>query len=99
MADQRRLAVHEAFRGHDFAAEVLDDRLMPQAHAKNRNFSGKSADHRERESGVFGPAGPWRNNQMRRRNLSGRVDIRFIVATNLDLGTEHEKCLDEVVGE
>src|SRR6202171_701889 len=48
MGDGRELAVHHAPRTDDAPAERLADRLVPEAHAENRNFAREPLHHRHR---------------------------------------------------
>ena len=97
--DQRSLAMHQPARAHDLAAECLDDGLMPEADSEHRDRPGERANHLDRYAGIMRRARPRRNAQMSRRERTRLPDADLVVALHLDLCTEHEKRLHEVVGE
>jgi hypothetical protein len=91
--------MHQSRRAHDVAAEVLHQRLVAKADAQYRQGPLEGRDHLERYAGVFGPAGPWRYDEMRCIELPRCVYADRIVALHEHLGTERAKCLHQVVGE
>ena len=50
VTNRRGLAVHQAVGADDFAAEVVADRLVPEADAEDGLFSGKRVDDAKRHT-------------------------------------------------
>src|SRR5690606_20505404 len=93
------LAVHHLPGTHHPAAEWLADALVAEADAEQRNPAGKMADGGDRDTRVIGRAGPWRDDDLLRRQ---RLDLRegeLIVAVHPHVGAQLTEILHHVVGE
>ena len=95
------LAVHQPAGADDLRPERLADRLVPQAHAQQRNLPGKALDARHGNAGLVGRAGAGRNDQVRRPPGLDLLQRDLVVAVDLQLQRRVELAqpLHEVVGE
>src|SRR5437867_6405696 len=97
--DGRGLAVHDARRAHDRAAEGGADRLMAEADAEDRQAAGGALDQRHRDAGLARRAGTRRDDDRVGTERLDLVESDGVVAPHVDLGAELAEVLDEVVGE
>ena len=96
--DLRRLAMHHLPRAHDFPAERLADRLVPEANAEQGYLAGKLADQRERDTRLVWCAWPRRQDHPLRFHGHGLGDGNFIVAKHAHVLAKLAQVLHEVVG-
>ncbi len=91
--------MHEPRRTHDLAAECLADRLMTEADAEDRHFSGERADQGDEDAGLRGCFGPGR--QHRGGGFEGKHvgDAQRIVPIDDWLFPQLAEVLNQVVGE
>src|SRR3984957_8109956 len=93
------LAVHQARGAHDFPAEHFHQGLVAETYAEDRNAPGERLDHAHRNAGVARRAGSGRNDQMRMLLRERLLDRDGVVAVYVDVRTQHQKGLHQVVGE
>ena len=91
-----RLAVHEALRRDDPAAERLRDGLVSEAHAENRNLPRERLHRRERDARGVGVAGSGRDHEPVRIHRRDSRDVDLVVPHDLRLHAEPLDRLDEV---
>ena len=87
MVDQAGLAVEEASRRADLAAERLDDGLVTEADAECRRRRSETADHVERGARLLRPAGARRDHEVRRAHRLGLVRRNLVVSPHHDGAT------------
>ena len=97
--DRADLAVHDALRAHDAAAECFANRLMAEADAENRVFARELAQHVERDARVLRVARSWRQANALGVELRDFVQRDFVVAIGPYVFAELAEVLDQVVGE
>src|SRR5690349_2224198 len=97
--DLRGLAVHDARRAHDAAAEHLTDALVTEADAEDRNLAGEPMDDIHRDAGFVRRARTRRDRDRVGRLRGDRLERDGVVALDGDVGTQLAEILREVVGE
>ena len=97
--DLGSLAVHEIGRTHHIATHRLANRLMPQAHAQDRDVGLKSVDHREAHTSFGGRARAGREHNGVRRHCRDFIEGDLVVAHDGDVCAEFAQEVDEIVGE
>ena len=98
MEHRAGLAMHDLARPYHVTAKRLADGLMAQAYAQDRQLAGEIADGFKRDARFGRRARAWRNHDTLRIQGGNFGDGQFIVAHDLDLGTELAKVLHNVVG-
>ena len=93
------LAVHEARRAHDLAAERRADRLVAEADAEDRQLAGEGLDRGDAHARLGRRARARRQDQRRRRQGSDAGDVDLVVAEHLHVGAELAEVLHQVEGE
>src|SRR5271156_1822516 len=96
---RRSLAVHQAIRAHDLAAERLADTLQAEAHAENRNLVRHLAQESQRDAGLGGSARSRRDDDRIGTQRANAGDFDGVVALDRDVGAELAEVLHDVVGE
>src|SRR6185503_14787492 len=96
--DTRGLTVHHLLRTDHLAAERLADRLMPEAHAEDRNASRQPLDCFERDAGLVRRARAGRENNVRRVESFNLVDLELVVADHAHVRAQLAEVLHEVEG-
>ena len=95
----RGFSVHESSGSDDIAAEMLSDRLMAKADAKNRLFAGERFDHRNADARFVGRARSGGYENAAWVESLGFFDGDFVVAIDALLDPQCTEILHEVVGE
>src|SRR4029077_14153540 len=96
--DTAGLAVHYFTRTNHTPAKRRSDRLMAQAHTKNRNFAGEALDQRNADSRFLRRAWPGRNHDALRPHFVDFVERDAAVAAHFELLPHLTKVLREVIG-
>src|SRR5262249_9104851 len=91
--------MHESRRAHDFSAEDFTDRLVSQAHAKNRRRFVEIPNDVLGDAGVYRRSRSGRNDDARGFESLDFFDSDLVVAMNAQLLSQLAKVLHEVVGE
>src|SRR3569623_1116998 len=99
MVEGRGLAAHHLTRVHYSAAEGLTDTLVAETHAKQRNFSGITADDVERHARLVGRTWARRDHDMVGSEAPDLIDADLIIAVHAHIGAELAQILHQVVGE
>src|SRR5690348_3507966 len=99
MLDFRQFAMNRDRGAHDFAAERLADRLMPEADTEDRDARRGRSNQVETDAGLVRRARAGREHNG--VGLGGDDGFRrhFVVAMHLDLGPELTEIVHEVEGE
>src|SRR6185503_12114462 len=84
---------------NDLAPEGLADRLVPEADAQDRDFSGERLDERHRNSRLVWRARPRGHDNLRRLEFFDALERDLVVAVHLHLLAEFAQVLHQVVGE
>ena len=88
MRDERSLAMHQP-AAHDLSAEMLADRLVPQAHAQQRQARiGAGRNQIEADAGLVRCAGAGRKNDSRRVQGKRLVHTEHVIASDLNLAAQ-----------
>src|SRR4051794_23091552 len=99
VGDRRRLAMHREV-ADDGAAEGLGERLVAQADAERRDAGlGKPLDDLEADARLVRGARAGRDDDAVGPSLEQLVDVRGVVAHDVELAPQLAQVLDEVVGE
>ena len=72
---------------------------MAQTYAENGYASGERLDHAHRDSGILRGPGTRRNDQVGVILRQACIDGDGVVAMHVDLGSQHQEGLHQVVGE
>src|SRR5665213_3921052 len=95
----RNLAMHRFRRAHDPAAIHLADRLVTEAHAKDRHAAVCGLDEVETDPGFVGRAGTGRQHDGLRLQRQRTGGGQFVIALYDDVGPQLSQIMEEVVGE
>ena len=95
----RGFSVHESSGSDDIAAEMLSDRLVAKADAKNRLFAGERFDHRNAHARFVGRARSGGNENAAWVERLGFFDGDFVVAIDALLDSQRAEILHEIVCE
>ncbi len=99
MGDWRGFPVHQPAANH-LAAEMLPDRLMAKAHAKQGRARVRASRHEVKaDPGFVRRAGTWRQQEGAGTAGQGLPCRNGVVADDLYLGPELHEVMDEVPGE
>ena len=91
--------MHELRRAYNLAAVDLSDALMTEAHAEDRNSSGKRGDHRVGKASVFWSAGSGANKHTVGSEFFDLLDGERVAAMYERVGTKLAQILDKVEDE
>lgn len=97
MGHGRHLTVHQRFGADYPAAERLAYRLMPEAHAHNRQPAGKMAHRRHGNPRFFGRTRTGPDNEILRIQCLDFLQRNIIVAAHGDFLPQFSEILDNVV--
>jgi len=90
--------VHQLAGMVDFRAEHLADRLMPQAHAQNRDAAAQPADNLLADVRVFGIPRAGRKQDVGRVQGFQLLCRNPVDADDLDIGLYRRRLLVKVIG-
>src|SRR5262249_37104435 len=99
MTDGRSLSVHDFLRMDDLTAESPTDRLMPEAHAQDRDPACIFLYRRHRHARFVGGTGSRRNHHTSRAHRPDLGNADLIVANHLHLGAQFAQILHQIPGE
>jgi hypothetical protein len=99
MPDARHLAVHHLPGAHHRAAERLSDRLVPEAHAEDRDAAREPLDRLERDACLVRRARAGGKHDMRGCERFDFRHVELVVAEHLHLRAELAEVLHQVEGE
>src|SRR5690606_37337920 len=92
------LAVEQARRADNLAAQRLPDRLMAQAYAQNRDAGLETVDHCQADARLIGRAGAGRQHDGLRRHGGDLLKRDLVVTLDDDIGAQFSEEVDEIVG-
>src|SRR3989338_5150733 len=99
VGDHRCFTVHQMFGVDDLAAVSITDRLMPEAHAEDRNLSSETPDKFNAYPCVFRTSRAGRNDDSLRFHDLDLIKRQRVIAADLQVRPQLAEILDEVVGD